>query len=113
MGQGAAQAVEDAAVLGVVLQNIRSKSDIVGRLQLWEQLRKPRASAIQLMSRTNPSIEGWPDPEDEAKAARFFPDGDLPMTRADMGAWAFKFDAVAEAQAALKRYVEETGTRTN
>lgn len=78
MGQGAAQAVEDAAVLGVVLKELESKSAIASRLALWEELRKPRASAMQLMSRTNPSLEGWPNEDDRNKAAKFFPNGDLP-----------------------------------
>lgn len=78
MGQGAAQAVEDAAVLGVVLEGIDPSASISHRLQLWEKLRHPRASAMQLMSRTNPSQEGWPNPDDEVKARKFFPPGELP-----------------------------------
>lgn len=78
MGQGAAQAVEDAAVLGVILKDIESDSAVASRLALWEELRRPRASAIQLMSRTNPSLEGWPNVGDKDKAAKFFPNGDLP-----------------------------------
>lgn len=78
MGQGAAQAVEDAAVLGAVLQGVHSANEISDRLELWEKLRRPRASAIQLMSRTNPATAGWTNPEDQAKAAQYFPDGELP-----------------------------------
>ncbi|KAF2158498.1 hypothetical protein M409DRAFT_30997 [Zasmidium cellare ATCC 36951] len=113
MGQGAAQAVEDAAVLGAVLKGVESKSAIPSRLKLWEELRRPRASAIQLMSRTDPSHDGWPNQEDKEKAARFFPHGDLPLTRAEMAAWAFKYDAVAEAHEAFKRPTQELGTNVN
>jgi salicylate hydroxylase len=48
--QGAAQAVEDAAVLAVCLAGASSAS-APAALQRYEQLRRPRASQVQLMSR--------------------------------------------------------------
>jgi salicylate hydroxylase len=50
-GQGAASAMEDAAVLGVVLRNVHRPQQIASRLDLWEKLRKPRASAMVYLSR--------------------------------------------------------------
>lgn len=79
MGQGAAQTVEDAAVLGIVLEQVDTPGDLDSRLQLWEELRIPRASAIQMMSRTTPEREGWIHAEEaREKASHFFPPGELP-----------------------------------
>lgn len=57
MAQGAAQAIEDGAVLGVVLSPSRIKdcspSTINQALSLYEQLRKPRAEAIVALAAEN------------------------------------------------------------
>ncbi|KAF2456829.1 salicylate hydroxylase [Lineolata rhizophorae] len=47
VAQGAAQAVEDAACLGVVLSSIRSKSDLPLALKTYVQARKTRAERVQ------------------------------------------------------------------
>ncbi|KAF2482462.1 hypothetical protein BDY17DRAFT_298563 [Neohortaea acidophila] len=102
MGQGAAQTVEDAAVLGIVLEQVDTRNDLDSRLQVWEELRRPRASAIQMMSRTTPEREGWIHAEEARKTASlFFPPGGLPETRGEMAAYAHRFDAVAEARSRL------------
>jgi salicylate hydroxylase len=49
-GQGAAQAVEDAAVLAGCLRNAEPES-IGNALQRYEDIRRPRASEVQRMSR--------------------------------------------------------------
>ena len=54
--QGAAQAVEDGAVLGTLLGNLRQKTDIRDRLLLYEQLRRPRAMRVREMSVENLQI---------------------------------------------------------
>jgi salicylate hydroxylase len=51
MGQGAAQAVEDAATLKGCLQ--KSPGDVQAALRYYEQIRLPRASRLQGMSETN------------------------------------------------------------
>ena len=51
MGQGAAQAVEDAATLKGCL--LKFPGDVPAALRLYEQLRLPRASRLQGMSETN------------------------------------------------------------
>jgi salicylate hydroxylase len=47
VAQGAAQAVEDAAVLGVALSKIDSKDDIPAALKAYELARKDRAEKVQ------------------------------------------------------------------
>lgn len=51
MGQGAAQAIEDAAALGALLPICTTPEDIPRRLQLYEQCRKERAEFVQDFTR--------------------------------------------------------------
>jgi salicylate hydroxylase len=68
--QGAAQAVEDAAVLGACLRDATPAS-VPQALQRYEQLRRPRATHIQLMSRGREEQNHLPDgPEQEARDGR-------------------------------------------
>ena len=62
LGQGAAQSIEDAAALGVLLQGIpaagsaeRSQS-IEARLKLFEEVRSERVASIQILSEV-PGVE--------------------------------------------------------
>ncbi len=51
MGQGAAQAIEDGAALAVYL--VAGGDDVAGALRRYEQVRLPRVSRLQAMSRAN------------------------------------------------------------
>ena len=53
MAQGAAQAIEDAYTLGALL---REPSDIEAVLREYEVTRKPRASRVQAVSRSNATL---------------------------------------------------------
>ena len=59
MGQGAAQAIEDAATLKGCL--LKFPGDVPAALRLYEQLRLPRASRLQGMSETNKTRFHMPD----------------------------------------------------
>jgi salicylate hydroxylase len=50
MAQGAAQGIEDGAALAVAL---RSASQVEDALRLYEQVRKPRTTAVQMLARRN------------------------------------------------------------
>lgn len=66
--QGAAMAIEDAAVLGNLLSRISHRSQLKPLLYAYEALRLPRASATQASSRLNQTIFHLPDgPEQEAR----------------------------------------------
>ncbi|KAL4922310.1 hypothetical protein BDW62DRAFT_207621 [Aspergillus aurantiobrunneus] len=72
VAQGAAQAVEDAAALGVVLSEITSKHDIPLALQAYEKSRKERAETVQQSGSTNRITLHLPDgPEQEARDKQF------------------------------------------
>ena len=60
MAQGAATAIEDAAVLARCLKQVDGE-DIQGAFQLYESNRKPRTSRIQAISSANTWMKGGDD----------------------------------------------------
>lgn len=56
LGQGAAQAIEDGAALGVLFQGIteggngEERESVEGRLKLFEEVRRDMVAAIQILS---------------------------------------------------------------
>ncbi|OGM48962.1 putative salicylate hydroxylase [Aspergillus bombycis] len=72
VAQGAAQAVEDAAALAILLSVIPSRHAIPEALRVYEKSRKPRAEAIQQSGMANRTILHLPDgPEQEARDEQF------------------------------------------
>lgn len=59
LGQGAAQAVEDGAVLGVLLNESVTPEKVASRLSVWDELRRSRSGLIQLMCRVGPDVKDW------------------------------------------------------
>ena len=51
-GQGANQAIEDAGALGALLKGVESTATLSGRLVLFEEVRRLRASRVQILSKT-------------------------------------------------------------
>ena len=50
-GQGANQAIEDAGALGYLFQGVESPEEIPKRLELFEAVRRKRASRVQILSK--------------------------------------------------------------
>ncbi|CAG7926646.1 unnamed protein product [Penicillium olsonii] len=72
VAQGAAQAVEDAAALGVVLSAISSREQIPLALNAYEKSRKERAETVQQSGSENRITLHLPDgPEQIARDAQF------------------------------------------
>ncbi|KAE8151188.1 hypothetical protein BDV25DRAFT_171647 [Aspergillus avenaceus] len=72
VAQGAAQAVEDAAALGVLLSVISSKHEIPLALQAYENSRKQRAETVQQSGSANRITLHLPDgPEQRARDEQF------------------------------------------
>ncbi|KAJ5928165.1 Monooxygenase FAD-binding [Penicillium verhagenii] len=65
VAQGAAQAVEDAAALGVLLSNITSRHEIPRALQVYEVSRKQRAETVQQSGSENRITLHFPDGPDQ------------------------------------------------
>jgi salicylate hydroxylase len=90
MGQGAAQAIEDAATLKGCLEKF--SDDVPEALRLYEQLRLPRASRLQGMSEINKTRFHLPD--GQALEAR---DAEMASGATDWSwaaiAWLYEHDA--------------------
>jgi salicylate hydroxylase len=65
--QGAAMAIEDAAVLGNLFTHVSHPSQITPLLRAYQDLRYPRCSATQASSRLNQFIFHLPDGPEQQK----------------------------------------------
>ena len=71
LAQGAAQAIEDAVVLASCLRSA-DRSSVRHALQRYEEIRRPRASRVQVMSRGRGGADHLPDgPEQRQRDAEF------------------------------------------
>ena len=50
-GQGSNQAIEDGGALGYLLRGVDNQADISERLAIFEQVRRNRASRVQILSK--------------------------------------------------------------
>jgi len=90
MGQGAAQAIEDAATLKGCL--MKSPSDVPAALRLYEQLRLPRASRLQGLSETNKRRFHMPDGKAQQERDAEMASGATDWSWAAI-AWLYEHDA--------------------
>lgn len=124
--QGAAQGIEDAAVLGECLRNITNPSQLLHAVKTYEELRKPRAERIQAVSRGNSQLWELEDGEkQQARDGRFKltlakatmkqhgigeekknikPDENAAFNTPAFSKWLFGFDAIADARRKLQQY---------
>lgn len=94
LAQGAAQAIEDGATLAAVLSQ---EDDVVGALQRYEELRKPRTAAIQAVARGNKTRNHLPDgPEQRARDAAMT--AGAAQWSIGASAWVYDHDASAAAR---------------
>ncbi|KAL8699513.1 MAG: hypothetical protein Q9201_005964 [Fulgogasparrea decipioides] len=57
-GQGSNQAIEDAGALGYLLEGVETAAEIPKRLELFETVRRKRASRVQILSKKRVGKEG-------------------------------------------------------
>jgi salicylate hydroxylase len=87
LAQGAAQAIEDAAVLAGCLA--AEASDPPNALSRYEALRKPRTTRVQMLSHERQHVNHLPDGrEQQARDAAFA--GEDPLAH---NAWIYGYDA--------------------
>ncbi|KAF3940847.1 hypothetical protein ABW19_dt0206316 [Dactylella cylindrospora] len=82
VAQGAANAIEDAAVLAVALSLISSADGISNALRLYETVRKQRGEAIQASARTTQKVLHLPDGEEQEDRDRKITESTKSATRA-------------------------------
>jgi salicylate hydroxylase len=90
MGQGAAQAIENAATLKSCL--VEFAGDVPQALRLYERLRLPRASRLQSMSAINKTRFHLPDGQAQSERDAEMARGATDFSRAAI-AWLFEHDA--------------------
>ncbi|KAL0934859.1 FAD binding domain-containing protein [Colletotrichum truncatum] len=111
LAQGANSAVEDGAVLGLLLGHITSKSQLPTALRLYEKLRKARGDAIVRETfKQRESFHMHDGPEQEARDQIFLSQlgkelkGPFPSrwTCPEVQPWLYGYDAYKEVEEATK-----------
>lgn len=108
--QGAAQAVEDGAVLGALLERIERKSQLSDVLTIYERLRKERTTCVVKGSTALRDIFHMTDGERQRERDRQLTEEEpfegYPNRWADpvFQEYLFGYDAFAEVDIAWKRY---------
>lgn len=96
VAQGAAQAVEDVAVLHLAIDRISSKEDLPLLLKAYELARKPRAEHIMSVAGVNRHTLHYPDgPEQQERDRKFravLQGGDNPDLLGDAKAQQYLWD---------------------
>jgi salicylate hydroxylase len=90
MGQGAAQAIEDGAALAACLR--QGSDDLAAALERYEQLRLPRVTRLQQMSRANKLRFHMRDGPEEARDAAWAKAGDRSP---EVLRWLYSYDPAA------------------
>ncbi|MEV7013212.1 FAD-dependent monooxygenase [Streptosporangium sp. NPDC051022] len=91
LGQGACQAIEDASVLARCLEEATPRTAAAALLR-YEEIRRPRASQVQLMSRGREVQNHLPDGPAQRERDAAFADGD-PLTQ---NAWLYGHEVEAD-----------------
>ncbi|KAK1997136.1 FAD binding domain-containing protein [Colletotrichum falcatum] len=111
LAQGANSAVEDGAVLGLLLGHLTSKSQLPKALKLYERLRKSRGESIARETfKQRHDFHLFDGPEQEARDEVFLsqlgkePRGAFPSrwTCPEVQPWLYGYDAYAEVEKAMK-----------
>lgn len=112
LAQGANSSIEDGAVLGTLLGAIKHKNQVPHALRMYEKLRKARGQAIVAETWKQRHVNHLPDgQEQEARDEAFLSQlgkeikGAFPSrwTCPEVQPWLYGYDAVKEAQEALRR----------
>jgi salicylate hydroxylase len=102
LGNGAGMAIEDAGALGVVMEGVKDVDEVTARLMVWDRVRRPRASAVQLLSRTI-GVEYELSPETQDMVRRYLTEEALPdFTRPCVNRMLFSYDCLGETRRAVQ-----------
>ena len=96
--QGAAQAFEDAGVLGGIFSHPITHDQIPDALRVFEQVRRPRASKVRQRTLEQKALFALPDGQDrEARDAAFRAGGDF-----DLFKWLWEYNAAESGKEAWR-----------
>lgn len=104
--QGAAQAFEDAGVLGAIFSQSVGRDQIPDALRVFEEVRKPRASDVRHRTLFQKASFALADgPEQEERDVKFRAGADIQLFK-----WLWDYDAAESGREAWERF---TGCREN
>ncbi|KAI9793825.1 MAG: hypothetical protein M1835_006983 [Candelina submexicana] len=112
LAQGAAQAIEDGAVLGALFSKIESRTQLPGLLAIYESLRKGRTTKIVQSCKAVRGVfhlhDGEAQRERDRQLTQEAPFDGFPNHWADpvFQKWLFDYDADLEVECAWERYKE-------
>ena len=102
--QGAAQAFEDAGVLGAIFSHSVGRDQIPDALRVFEEVRKPRASDVRHRTLDQKAMFALANgPDQEERDANLRAGGDYELFQ-----WLWGYDAAKSGREAWKRVSTET-----
>ncbi|EFQ25885.1 FAD binding domain-containing protein [Colletotrichum graminicola] len=99
-GQGGAMALEDGLALGIVMSGATDASDVEKLLEMYEKIRRNRASAIQILS--NVGKDGLL--YDENELSKFMSKEHIPKTLKEFYTYDFEYDVADEAIKTMEEF---------
>ncbi|OBT97710.1 hypothetical protein VE01_05027 [Pseudogymnoascus verrucosus] len=120
MAQGANSSIEDGAALGVLLSKLSKKEDLASILQVYQDLRKPRSTAIAKSSEKQRYYNHLPDGAEQKvrdalmKSQIQEPQPGYPFYWIDpqMQSWVYGYDADLEAHTAWDKFLKDSKQKT-
>ncbi|GAM39987.1 salicylate hydroxylase [Talaromyces pinophilus] len=100
---GSNQAIEDGGALGYLLREVDNHADISDRLALFEQVRRNRASRVQILSKARVGQEK--SVQEELQKYADPPGSVVPTTHAERTMHDFGFDLIGKCNEALAQPV--------
>lgn len=114
--QGAAQAVEDGAVLGSLFEHVNDRSQLSDVLAIFEGIRKERTTLIMQGSAKLRNVFHMEDGKQQRerdrrlREARLYREHIIPWANPGFQQWLFGYDAFKEAKDAWRKYEEGKST---
>jgi hypothetical protein len=85
----------------VVMEGVKHVDEVTARLMVWDSVRRPRASAVQLLSRTI-GVEYELSPETQDMVRGYLTEEALPdFTRPCVNRMLFSYDCLGETRRAV------------
>lgn len=107
--QGAAQAFEDAGVLGAIFSQSVGHGQIPDALRVFEEVRKPRASEVRRRTLDQKALFALPDGPDQMERDAKLRGG----SEAELFNWLWDYDAEASGREAWERFIGESNANSN
>ncbi|KAM3478841.1 hypothetical protein MY5147_001980 [Beauveria neobassiana] len=99
-GQGGAQSIEDGLVLGISMLGARSRNDIESRFGIYQDVRRDRASVIQILSNIGQDLVQ----QLQNEVLPYLDKDKIPTDPAQIQQFNFGHDAIQAALEAMRRH---------